>query len=88
LYKTITNSTDYTTTLTGLNSGPYEIYIIGILSGNSSPPSNVVVYNNEIVTKPSLDADNKTYSDSVTDLSNKISDIASGNIGSDRIGTV
>ena len=35
-----------------------------------------------IVTKSSLNADNKTYSDSVTDLSNQITDIASGNIGS------
>lgn len=81
LYKTIVNSTDYTTTLTGLNNGPYDIYIIGILSGNSSPPSNVVVYNNEIVVKTSLNADNKTYSDNITDLSNQITDIASGNIG-------
>jgi len=82
LYKTITNSTNYTTTLTGLNSGPYNIYITSILSGNTSPPSNVVVYNNEIVVKQSLAADNKTYSDNVTDLSNQITDIASGNIGS------
>ena len=79
LYKTIVNSTDYTTTLTGLFDGPYDIYIIGILSGNSSPPSNVVIYNNEIVVKSSVDADNKTYSDNVTDLSNQIADIASGN---------
>lgn len=79
LYKTIVNSTDYTTTLSGLNNGPYDIYIIGILSGNSSPPSNVVIYNNEIVVKSSVDADNKTYSDNVTDLSNQIADIASGN---------
>lgn len=79
LYKTIVNSTDYTTTLSGLNNGPYDIYIIGILSGNSSPPSNIVVYNNEIVVKSSVDADNKTYSDNVTDLSNQITDIASGN---------
>jgi hypothetical protein len=82
LYKTIANSTNYTTTLTGLNNGPYNIYITAILSGNTSPPSNVVVYNNEVVVKPSLDADNKTYSDSVTDLSNQITDIASGNIDS------
>jgi hypothetical protein len=82
LYKTIINSTNYTTTLTDLNSGPYSIYITAILSGNTSPPSNIVVYNNEVVAKPSLDADNKTYSDSVTDLSNQITDIASGNIDS------
>jgi hypothetical protein len=78
LYKTIANSTDYTTTLSGLYNGPYDIYIISILSGNSSQPSNVVLYNNEIVVKTSLNADNKTYSDSVTDLSNQITDIASG----------
>lgn len=81
LYKTIANSTNYTTTLSGLNSGPYDIYITAILSGNSSPPSNVVVYNNEVVAKVSLNADNKTYSDNVTDLSNITTDIASGNIG-------
>jgi hypothetical protein len=57
LYKTIVNSTDYTTTLTGLSNGPYDIYIIGILSGNSSPSSNIVVYNNEIFIKSSLDVD-------------------------------
>jgi hypothetical protein len=81
LFKTIVNSTNYTTTLTGLNSGPYDIYITAILSGNTSPPSNIVVYNNEVVVKSSLNADNKTYSDSVIDLSNQITDIASGNIG-------
>jgi hypothetical protein len=81
LFKTIVNSTNYTTTLTGLNSGPYDIYITAILSGNTSPPSNIVVYNNEVVVKSYLNADNKTYSDTVTDLSNQITDIASGNIG-------
>lgn len=85
LYKTIANSTNYTTTLSGLNSGPYDIYITAILSGNSSPPSNVVVYNNEVVAKVSLNADNKTYSDNVTDLSNITTDIASGNIDSENI---
>jgi hypothetical protein len=80
IYKTIENSTNYTTTLTDLTKGPYEIYIVGSLSGNQSPPSNIVVYNNEIVVKVSVDADNKTYSDNVTDLGNKITDIASGNI--------
>jgi hypothetical protein len=79
LYKTILYSTNYTTTLTDLPNGPYEIYIIGELSNNSSPPSNVVTYNNEIVAKVSLTADNQTYSDNVTDLSNEIRDIASGN---------
>lgn len=82
LYKTIANSTNYTTTLSGLYNGPYDIYIISILSGNSSPPSNIVVYNNEVVVKSSVGVDNKTYSDNVTDLSNVTTDIASGNIGS------
>lgn len=44
LYKTITNSTNYTTSLTGLSDGPYQIFIVSVLSGNTSPPSNVVVY--------------------------------------------
>jgi len=88
LFKTIVNSTNYTTTLSGLNSGPYDIYITAILSGNTSPPSNIVVYNNEVFVKSSLNADNKTYSDSVTELSNQITDIASGNIGSEGIVTV
>lgn len=79
LYKRITNSTNYTTTLIGLSKGPYRIFIVSVLSGNTSPPSNVVVYNNEIVVKPSLDADNKTYSDNVTDLSNEITDITGEN---------
>jgi hypothetical protein len=57
LYKTIVNSTNYTTILSGLNNGPYDIYIIGILSGNSSPPSNIVIYKNEIVLKTSSEAD-------------------------------
>jgi len=78
LYKTIVDSTNYTTTLTDLTNGPYEIYIIGTLSGNQSPPSNIVVYNNEIVTKKSVDADNKTYSDNVADLTNQIMDIGDG----------
>jgi len=82
LYKTIANSTNYTTTLSGLYNGPYDIYITAILSGNTSLPSNVVVYNNEVVVKLSLTADNKTYSDSVTDLSNQINDISSGSIDS------
>jgi hypothetical protein len=58
LYKTIADSTNYTTTLTDLTNGPYNIYIIGILSGNQSPPSNIVVYNNEIVEKISVSLDN------------------------------
>jgi hypothetical protein len=58
LYKTIADSTNYTTTLTDLTNGPYNIYIIGILSGNQSPPSNIVVYNNEIVAKISVSGDN------------------------------
>jgi hypothetical protein len=73
-------STNYTTTLTNLTKGPYKIYIVGILSGNKSLPSNIVVYNNEIVTKKSVNADNKTYSVDVTDLGNTITDIANGNI--------
>jgi hypothetical protein len=80
LYKTIVGSTNYTTTLTNLTKGPYKIYIVGILSGNKSLPSNIVVYNNEIVTKKSVNADNKTYSVDVTDLGNTITDIANGNI--------
>jgi hypothetical protein len=48
LYKTIVNSTNYNTILTDLPNGPYEIYIIAFLSTNSSPPSNVVTYNNII----------------------------------------
>jgi hypothetical protein len=58
LYKTIADSTNYTTTLTDLTNGPYNIYIIGILSGNQSPPSNIVVYNNETVVKISVSGDN------------------------------
>jgi hypothetical protein len=54
IYKTIENSTNYTTTLTNLTKGPYEIYIVGTLSGNQSPPSNIVVYNNEIYKNPLL----------------------------------
>jgi hypothetical protein len=80
LYKTIVGSTNYTTTLTDLTKGPYEIYIVGILSGNKSPPSNIVVYNNEIVAKKSVDADNKTYSDNVADLTNQIMDIGDGGV--------
>ena len=79
LYKTIVSSTNYTTTLTDLTKGPYDIYIVGILSGNQSPPSNIVVYNNEIVAKKSVDADNKTYSDNVADLSNEITDLFNDN---------
>lgn len=46
LYKTIPYATSYTDTLTGLtsNNGPYEIYIVGILSDNASQPSNTVIY--------------------------------------------
>lgn len=58
LYKTIVNSTNYNTILTDLPNGPYEIYIIAFLSTNSSPPSNVVTYNNENVTKPIIHEDN------------------------------
>jgi len=81
LYKTIVGSTNYTTTLTNLTKGPYKIYIVGILSGNQSLPSNIVVYNNEIVVKVSVDADNKTYSDNVADLTNEIMDIGDGDVG-------
>lgn len=90
LYKTIVNSTNYTTTLTGLTQGggPYDIYIIGVLSTNSSLPSNIVVYNNEVVAKVSLDADNTTYSDGNTDLSNQITDIASGNTSESIVSNV
>lgn len=80
LFKTIVDSTNYTTTLTDLTQGPYNIYIIGILSGNKSPPSNIITYNNETVVKISVDADNKTYSDNVADLTNQIMDIGTGNI--------
>lgn len=50
IYKTIVGSTSYTTTLIDLTNGPYEIYIVGILSGNKSLPSNIVVYNNVLNT--------------------------------------
>jgi hypothetical protein len=88
LYKTIANSTNYTTTLTGLYNGPYDIYITAILSGNTSPPSNIVVYNNEVVAKVSLNADNKTYSDGNTDLASQITDIASGNTSESIVSNV
>jgi hypothetical protein len=80
LYKTIPYATSYTTTLSGLTIGPYKIYIVSILSGNTSGPSNIVTYNNEIVAKASLNSESQTYSDSVTDLATQINDIASGNI--------
>ena len=54
LYKTITNSTNYSTNLTGLPSGPYQIYIIAVIYGNKSPPSNIITYNNQIVVRPSI----------------------------------
>jgi len=85
LYKTIVNSTNYTTTLTDLTKGLYKIYIVGILSGNKSLPSNIVVYKNEIVTKTSVNADNKTYSDNITDLTNQIMDIGDSG-GVDDVG--
>jgi hypothetical protein len=46
LYKTIPYATSYTTTLTGLNDGPYQIYIVSIQSQNASGPSNIVTYDN------------------------------------------
>jgi hypothetical protein len=49
LYKAIPYATSYTTTLSGLTTGPYKIYIVSILSGNTSGPSNIVTYNNEII---------------------------------------
>jgi hypothetical protein len=48
LYKIIPYTTTYSTTLTGLqsNNGANQIYIVSILSGNTSAPSNIVIYNN------------------------------------------
>ena len=46
LYTTILNTNSYSITLTDLSNGIHEIYIIGILSENLSPPSNIVIYNN------------------------------------------
>jgi len=48
LYKSIPYTTSYTTTLAGLNitSVPYRIYIVSILSGNTSQPSNIVEFLN------------------------------------------
>jgi len=48
LYKQIDYTTTYTTILENLTKGPLDIYIVAILSTNSSPHSNVVVYNNII----------------------------------------
>jgi hypothetical protein len=48
-------------------------------------PSNIVVYKNEIVTKTSVNADNKTYSDNITDLTNQIMDIGDSG-GVDDVG--
>ena len=53
LYKQIDYTSTYTTILENLTKGPLDIYIVAILSTNSSPPSNVVVYNNEVVKKNS-----------------------------------
>jgi len=46
LYKIIPNTNSYNITLTDLPNGIHEIYIVGILSGNQSPPSNIVIYSN------------------------------------------
>jgi hypothetical protein len=56
LYKAIPYTTSYTTILTGLNKGkvPYQIYIVSLLSGNTSGPSNIVTYKNEIYKNPLL----------------------------------
>jgi len=44
LYKAIPYTNSYTTTLSGLNNNEtYQIYIVSILSGNTSPPSNIVI---------------------------------------------
>jgi len=50
LYKSILNTISYNITLTNLPNGVHEIYIIGILSDNKSPPSNIITYNNELTT--------------------------------------
>jgi hypothetical protein len=50
LYTTILNTNSYSITITDLSNGIHEIYIIGILSENLSPPSNVVIYNNVLNT--------------------------------------
>jgi len=52
LYKIIPNTSSYNTTLTDLSNGIHEIYIIGILSENLSPPSNIVIYNNVLISSP------------------------------------
>ena len=52
LYKRILNTNSYNTTLTDLPNGIHEIYIIGILSENLSPPSNIVIYTNSLVLNP------------------------------------
>lgn len=48
LNKTITFSNSNTTIINGLNSGPYDIYIVAIIGENSSPPSNIIQYNNQV----------------------------------------
>jgi len=72
LYKTIVNSINYTAILTDLPEGPYEIYIVAFLSTNSSPPSNTVIYNNEIVTKSTIyeDSSDTNANDNTNDNTN------------------
>ena len=62
LYMPIPYTTSYNTVLTGLNKGntPYQIYIVSILSGNTSGPSNIVTYKNEIYKNPLLSSDAKS----------------------------
>jgi len=48
LNKTITYSNSSTTTISGLDNGPYEIYIVAIISDNSSPHSNIINYDNQV----------------------------------------
>lgn len=73
LYKTIINSINYTTNLTNLPEGPYEIYIVAFLSTNSSPPSNIVIYNNEIFTKTTIyeDSTDTNTNDNTNDNTNQ-----------------
>jgi hypothetical protein len=62
LYMSIPYTTTYNTVLTGLDkdNGPYQIYIVSILSGNTSGPSNIVTYKNEIYKNPLLSSDAKS----------------------------
>jgi hypothetical protein len=86
LYKAIPYATSYTTTLTGLNKGPYQIYIVSIMSTNTSQPSNIITYNNEIVNNVASSNTTSNHTNNLTDLESKIKTIASENIGVSNAG--